>query len=107
MSINWASVAKVGLQVAGANVPQVNLIEQLAKSIPGLSGAAKENAAVDLAKASLESVEGIVGKKLLDDPAIEAASRSFIQAYVALQNAIVAAKGIHKASATQASAVVQ
>lgn len=88
MSVNWGTVAKTGLQVVGAVIPQVGVIEQLAKAVPQLTGQAKEDAVVSVATESLETAEGFAGKELLSDPQFQTAVRSFIQAYVGLQNVV-------------------
>lgn len=103
MHVNWSTVAKVGLNVAGAVLPQVNIIEAVAKSIPGLSGKAKEDAAVELTKQAVEAAESVAGKELLSDPAVEAAVRSFIEAYVALQNVVSQKPGAGQSPATPTS----
>lgn len=86
MAVTWGSAVKVGLQVAGALVPQIGVIESIAKAVPGLKGSAKEDAALSLAKDVLVAAGN--AEQLVNDPEVEAAMRSFIQAYVALQNVV-------------------
>jgi hypothetical protein len=86
--MNWAAIFKTGLSIASVVVPQINVIEQLAKSVPSLRGKAKEDAVVTLSEEILSTAEQAAGKDLLNDAGVQAATRSFIQSYVALQNVV-------------------
>jgi hypothetical protein len=87
----WKQVLNVGLMIAGAVIPGVGAVEQIAKTIPGMKGQQKQDAVVALVKSSLEAAEGISGKDLLNDADVLQATRAVIDATVALQN-IIAAK---------------
>lgn len=68
----------------------VEAIEKLMKSGKGKE---KQDAAADLAKTLLASIEGSLGKDLLNDADVDKAVRGVIDAIVALQN-IVASKSV-------------
>lgn len=85
--MNWAKLAEIGLNIAGALVPAVNTVERLAKSIATLRGKSKEDAALELAKEAIGAADD-----LLNDPLVEAAARAFVQGYVALQTAVATAR---------------
>lgn len=91
MGFPWKNLANIGLMIAGATIPGVAAVEQVAKAIPGLKGKQKQDAVFALVQSSLVAAEGISGKDLLDDADVAAATRGVIDATVALQN-IIAAK---------------
>lgn len=86
MGFPWKQIAHVGLTIVGAVVPGVAAIEQIARTIPGLRGKAKQDAVVALVRESLAAAEGLKGKDLVDDADVEQATRGVIDAVVALQN---------------------
>ena len=79
---------KFANDVAKAIVPGVAQVEAIAATIPTLKGAQKQDAVVQLVKASLMAVEGVTEKDLLNDPDVENATRGVIDAVVALQNVL-------------------
>jgi len=91
MGFPWRQIAHVGLTVVGAVVPGVSAIERIAAAFPGMRGKAKQDAVVEIVKASLQASESVAGRELANDADVEAATRGVIDAVVALQN-IVARK---------------
>ena len=91
MGFPWRQIAQVGLTVVGAVVPGVSAIERIATAFPGMRGKAKQDAVVEIVKASLQASESVAGRDLANDADVEAATRGVIDAVVALQN-IVARK---------------
>lgn len=88
MGVPWGRVLKVGAAIAGAVFPGVSAIEDIAKSVVKLTGKEKQNAVLELVKATLASSEQIAARDLLDDAEVEKAARGVIDAYVALQNVL-------------------
>lgn len=86
MGLPWGRILKVGSAVAGAIFPGISVVEQIASSIPALKGQAKQDAVIELVKATLETAESNAARDLLDDAEVEKAARGVIDAYVALQN---------------------
>ena len=76
---------KTTIAIAGAVVPGVAQVEQIARTLPSLRGQQKQDAVVELVKASLLAAEGVTDKDLLDDPAVADATRRVIDVVVALQ----------------------
>lgn len=92
MAPSWLkTLGSIGLQIAGAIIPGVAAIEQIARAIPGMHGVQKQDALIALVKNALLAAEGISRKDLLDDTEVEAATRRVIDAVVALDN-LVASK---------------
>lgn len=81
----WVGMA---FAVVKAVVPGVAQVESVAKAFPNLKGKDKQNAVVDLVKASLNAAEFITDKDLLNDPEVEKATRAVIDAVVAFQNVV-------------------
>ena len=79
---------KFGLSVAGAAIPGVAQVEAIAKNLPGLKGKAKQDAVVELVKASVLASESIADKDLLNDPEVEKATRGIVDAVVAFQSVL-------------------
>lgn len=77
------------------------MIEQIAESIPGLKGKSKQDAVVELVKAALKSAEDATARNLANDAEVEAATRSVIDAVVALNNLLD-----KKKTAANAAAVI-
>lgn len=67
----------------------VELVERLSKG----KGRQKQDEAVTLVGVFLELTEGIVGRDLMNDAEIQAATREAIDAIVKLQNVITRVKG--------------
>jgi len=86
MGFPWKKLAQVGLTIVGTVVPGVSAIEEIAKAFPGMKGKAKQDAVVELVKASLQTLEGIKGGDLANDADVEQATRGVIDAVVGLQN---------------------
>lgn len=80
---------KIALQVASTAIPGAAQVQILAKSIPGLKGQAKQDAVLDLVKASLLTAESVADRDLLNDPEVEKATRAMIDAVVAFQKVLV------------------
>jgi hypothetical protein len=89
--VNWL---KLGLQLVPAIVSAIHAVEQLVNR----KGADKENMAVDAVAAGLQIAEGLAGRDLVRDAAVEPAVRDFMRAYVALQNAVRAARELQPES---------
>lgn len=93
MGFPWRKIATIGLGIGGVFIPGLaaaaNVVEE---SLPGLKGSDKKAAAIAIATTVLETAEGAAGKDLLKDPAVVKATSDFVDAYVALQNAIAAVK---------------
>ena len=81
----WVGMA---FAVVKAVVPGVAQIESVAKAFPHLKGVDKQNAVVELVKASLNAAEFITDRDLLNDPEVEKATRAVIDAVVAFQNVV-------------------
>ena len=84
-------VAKLVPLIIGA----VQSIEQVAR---GTKGKAKQDAAVGLVRTLLPAIEDFVGKDLLNDPKVEQAIRGVMDAIVALQNVVIAVRGLRDVS---------
>lgn len=65
---------------------------------------AKEDGAVEIVKAASAVGEDVLGKDLLNDPEVEAATRAATQAVITLQNVV---KARHDLLAAKAAPVVQ
>lgn len=75
----------VGLKLAPLIIGAVHAIEGLVTSKHGKD---KQDAAVDLVGVMLAAIEGTAGRDLLNDAAVQDATRRVIDAVVALQNVI-------------------
>jgi hypothetical protein len=84
------NVGSIGLKIAAAIIPGVAAIEEIARTLPGLHGKAKQDAVVVLVRSALLAAESITEKDLLNDPDVEQATRGVIDAVVALDNLIEA-----------------
>ncbi len=80
--MGWVTI---GLKLAPLIIGCVQAIERLVK---GAHGKDKQDAAVDMIGTVLAATEGLAGKDLLEDAAVQAATRKVIDAVVALQNVI-------------------
>lgn len=81
-------VGRIAAGIVGTVVPGVAKVEQIAEELGSLKGQQKQDAVVDLVKASLETAEGISERDLLNDPEAEAATRAIIDAVVNLHKVI-------------------
>lgn len=81
-------------------VAAVRSIESLSSS---QKGKAKQDAAVSMVSDLLPLVEGYVGKDLLHDPSVEKLLRNLIDAVVALENGVEAAKHLRDVGPTLAA----
>lgn len=79
-------VIKLVAAVVDTIVPGVAEVERRASDVATLKGKAKQDAVVALVKASTEVAESAAGKDVLNDPAVEAATRAVIDAVVNLHN---------------------
>lgn len=71
-----------------ALVPMIGEMISIVEAFKKLKGQQKQDAAVDLIRAILAGSEEASGRDLLNDLDVEAATRSAIDAIVALQNVI-------------------
>lgn len=81
MNVSLATGMRLMSYVLGA----VHIVETIAIAIKGKQ---KQDAAVDAVRVMLPVVEGVAGKDLLNDKAVEDAIRGAIDAVVALQNVV-------------------
>lgn len=81
----WVSV---GLRFIPYIGPIVNAVEQ----VKGAKGPAKLDAVKDAVAVGVEAGEFALDRDLLKDDKVQAALTGYINAYVALQNAVAAAK---------------
>jgi hypothetical protein len=66
----------------------INAIEIVSDLIKGFKGQAKEDAVIAAVTRGLPILEGALEKDVVNDAAVIEATRQYIRAYVALQNAI-------------------
>ena len=67
------------------------IVDTVEKFIAG-KGKAKQDAAMDMLGVFITSVEGVVGKELLDEAKVQNALRKVIDAVVAFQNVVADVK---------------
>lgn len=91
--MKWVSL---GLKLLPYIISAVEMVERFVTSSKGKP---KEDAAVTMVQAILAAVEGGVGKDLLDDGEVDAATRHVIRAVVALQNLIASKRAAADAAA--------
>lgn len=89
MNKNLKSALKIAIGIAGAAIPAVSQVEHGIEVLKSAKGKAKQDAALELVKSSLEIAEQAAEKDLLNDPEVETATRSVMDAIVALQNVLV------------------
>lgn len=70
----------------------INAIELAASTIKELKGPAKKQAVLDAVTKGLPIVENLIDKDVVNDPKVVEATGNYIDAYVALQNAIKATR---------------
>lgn len=88
MHINWTKVLTVGTSLAGLFVPGLQTAVQVVEQeLPQLKGPDKKTAALTMAQAVVTTIEGAVGKDVLDDARVQAATSEFVDAYVSAMNA--------------------
>lgn len=98
MGFPWKQLAKVGIGVGGIFVPGLNsAIHVVEENLPDLKGPNKKAAALKIAMSVIETSEDAAAKDLVNDPVVLAAASAYVDAYVALQNAIAASKPNFKA----------
>lgn len=96
MGFPWRKLANVGIGVASIFVPGLQgAIHTVEEQLPGLKGDQKKAAAIAIAQTIVATAEGAASKDLVNDTAVMSATSNFVDAYVALQNAIAAAKAAH------------
>jgi hypothetical protein len=88
MHIDWRALSHIAGTVVGAVVPGVAEAEQLAWSLAGSHGKEKQDRVVALVKEALVAEHGLTGKQFAQDADVEQATRSVIDAVVALQNIV-------------------
>ena len=79
---------RFGLNLAGAAIPGVAQVEAISRSLPSLKGKAKQDAVIELVKASVLATESATERDLLNDPEVEKAARGIVDAVVAFQNVV-------------------
>lgn len=79
--MGWVSI---GLKLFPLVIGAVHAVERLVTA----RSEGKQDAAVETVRAMLMAVEGGLSRDLLDDQAVQDATRKLIDAYVALQNAL-------------------
>ena len=94
MGFPWKKVFGIGKVLAGAFLPgiviaSINTIEEAAGE---MKGGDKKAAVLKMAAAAVQAVEGASDKDVVNDAKVAEATSQFIDAYVALQNAIAAAR---------------
>jgi hypothetical protein len=92
MNSKLKTFGRIGLSLAEIMVPQVRVIEGLAKALPLLKGKSKQDAWIEIVKQSLEGAENITEKDLLDEPEVEAAARAVADSVVAFDNIVASVK---------------
>ncbi len=80
--MNWLLI---GAKLIPIIVGAVQAVEHF---LTGKHGKDKQDAAVDMVSAFLIAAEGMAGRDLLNDPAVREATRTVIDAIVAMQNVI-------------------
>lgn len=79
-------VTRLVAAVVDAIVPGAVQVEHAAENVATLKGKAKQDAVIDLVKSSTKVAEAAAGRDLVNDPAVEAATRAVIDAVVNLHN---------------------
>lgn len=96
--MRWVNL---GLKLVPMIIAAIQGVERLAKPAPNLTGAAKQDLAVETVCTMFGITEAALGKDLFEDQAFQQAIRAFIDAYVAMQNVITTREtGIPQGSAT-------
>lgn len=85
MKLDWRTISHIGAAMVGLIVPGVSQVEELAWTIGGMHGNEKQNAVVEMVLQGMTAVKGVTGAQLASDPDVEHATRSVIDAVVALQ----------------------
>src|SRR5688572_26023776 len=93
---NWLSV---GLKLASLIGTYATAVENIKQASPGPE---KKQAVLDAVAIGIITTEFVVEKDVLNDPAVLTASSAYIDAYVALQNAISRTKALKTATGTAA-----
>lgn len=81
------------LEVGFRLVPYITAAVGAVERFLGKKGQEKQDAAVDMVDTMLKTAEAGADKDLLNDEAVQQASRRFIDAYVALQNVLATRAG--------------
>ena len=94
MGFPWKKLLGVGKALAGAFLPgivisSINAIEDAAGE---MKGGDKKAAVLKMAAAAVEGIEGAAEQDVVNNPAVVQATSNFIDAYVALMNAMAAVK---------------
>lgn len=89
MKVDLKAIGKTLLAIVAATYPAVALVEEgVIDLLQAKTGKEKQDAALKLIMSSVTLTEGVVGKDLLNDAEVQAATRSVIDAVVALQNVL-------------------
>lgn len=93
MGVPWKKILAVSTGILGVYVPQLGAaIGAIETAIPQLKGSDKKAAVQNIAAAAVQAIEGVADKDILNDAGVQAATSSFIDAYVALVKAVETAK---------------
>jgi hypothetical protein len=84
----------IGLKLVPYIGVAINTIEAVAATIKELKGPAKKEAVLNAITKGIPIAENFLDKDVLNDPKVVEAVGDYIDAYVALQNAIAASKQV-------------
>jgi hypothetical protein len=88
MGFPWRKVLSVGSGVGGIFIPGLaSAIATVEGNLSGLKGPDKQKAAIAIATAAVTTLEGTLGLDVLSDPLVMQATKDFVNASVAVQNA--------------------
>lgn len=91
MKISWLRVARYGAAIGGAISPAIPAAEAMAERIIGTTGAEKRAAVMATVQQSVQAVNEITGRTLMDTPKIAMITGQIIDLQVALHEAIAEA----------------
>lgn len=86
MKFDFLQAARVAARIIGIVVPGVSAVETIASQFGSLKGKQKQDAIVEMVRASLATAESLSGRELAGDEDVERATRGVVDAVVALHN---------------------
>lgn len=92
MGFPWRKTAGLGWKIATVALPAAGQIEAGIDIARGLKGKDKQEAVVKIVASTVKAAEKFTDQDLVDDPLVQQATRSFVDAYVNLENVIADAK---------------
>ena len=92
--MNWLTL---GFKLVPILMFAVEAVERLVTG----KGRTKQDAAMELVRRAVQSLELVVERDVIDDAGVQAAARQFVDAYVSLQNAVQTAKATSPAPPSQ------